>query len=228
MRPSFALRALSLAIGLSAFSLSGHAAIQFNCSDSLTREVGDALVLRCRGVLDVRGDGAGNPNDVLSHAGAIRLHGELGLSLDNLTLVAPTIELTSAQQVVAGNGLAVLAPGGVFVRVPARVQVGQNDTHEYAILDPNHIIAGLVGGDSHISVAAPRVVVPTDSMTQQTAGNYVVNGGGSIVVGGGITLAASNDPRVLPLVITAVPEPGTQALILVGLGALSLRLRRRG
>lgn len=220
MRPSFALRTLSLAICLSAFSLSGHTAIQFNCSDSLTREVGDALVMRCSGVLDVRGNSAGDPNDVLSHPGAIRLHGEQGLSLDNLTLAAHTIELTSEQRVVLGNGLVVRALGDVFVGVPPRVQVGQGGTRQDAVLNP---IAGSVVVNQSLGFGnltlSPVFVVPADGTKQP---------GGSVVVGGGsIQLADNTFPTPLPQV-GQVPEPGSWALALVGLGALSLGLRRRG
>lgn len=219
MRPSFALRALTLAIGLSAFSLSGHAAIQFTCSDALTSEAGDALVMRCSGVLDVRGDGANDPGSVLSNAVGISLHGELGLSLDRLTLVSPNIVLTSEQRVVLGNEL-VVRGGDVDVAVPPRVQVGQGGTRQDAVLNP---IAGSTvtvnGSGAGNLVFSPVEVVPAEGIGQQQ--------GGSIVVGGGIIVTEDDSPLLVPQV-GQVPEPGTWALALVGLGALSLRLRRRG
>lgn len=250
MRPSFALRTLSLPICLSAFSPSGHAAIQFNCSDSLTREVADALVLRCSGVLDVRGDSAGDPNDVLSHAGAVRLHGEQGLSLDNLALAAHTIELTSEQRVVLGNGLVVRALGDVFVGVPPRAQVGQGGTRQDAILNP--IAGGAVtidGSRSGNLVLSAAFMVPAYG-TRQPGGSVVV-GGGSIsgaffgpidalgiidVTNSGVNVSPGNGRYTVPFltgqttgsVTSPVPEPGAWVLALVGLGALSLTLRRRG
>lgn len=220
MRRSLTLRTLTLAIGLSAFSLSGHAAIQFNCSDSLTREAGDALVMRCSGVLDIRGDGASDPDSLLSNANGIRLHGELGLSLDGLTLVAPSIDLTVGQgPLQLGQDLVVRAPGGVFVGVP-RVQVGRDDTRQEVVLSP--IGGGLVisdGSDIGDVSLTPGFVVRDASVGQV---------GGSVVVGGGnIDLTDNNAPLPAPQV-GQVPEPGTWALALIGLGALSLRPRRRG
>jgi hypothetical protein len=221
MRPSFALRALSLAIGLSAFSLSGHAAIQFTCSDALTSEAGEALVMRCSGVLDVRGDGASDPDSVLNNAVGISLHGELGLSLDRLTLVSPNIVLTVGQgQLQLGNELVVDIRGDVHVGLPPRVQLGQGGTRQDAVLRPN--ASGTVtvnGSGSGNLVFSPVEVVPADGIGQQQ--------GGSIVVGGGIIVTEDNSPLLVPQV-GQVPEPGTCALALVGLGALSLRLRRRG
>lgn len=221
MRPSLALRTLSLAIGLGAFSLSGHAAIQFTCSDALTREAGEALVMHCSGVLDVRGYGASDPDSVLSNANGIRLHGELGLSLDRLTMVAPSIDLTVGQgQLQLGQDLVVRAPGNVFVGTPPRVQAERGGTRQEVVLSP--IGGGLVvsdGSDIGDVSLTPGFVVRDASIGQV---------GGSVVVGGGsIDLTGNNAPLPVPQV-GQVPEPGTWALALIGLGALSLRPRRRG
>lgn len=221
MRPSFAFRALSLAIGLSAFSLSGHAAIQFTCSDALTSEAGESLVMRCSGVLDVRGDGANDPGSVLSNAVGISLHGELGLSLDRLMLVSPNIVLTVGQgPLQLGDELVVTASGGdVHIGVPPRVQLGQGDTRQDAVLRP--VAGGTVsvnGAGSGNLVFSPDVA-PTQGIGQQ---------GGSIAVGGGILVTEDNSPLLVPQV-GQVPEPGTWALVLGGLGAwgaLALTARR--
>lgn len=210
----FALRALSLALGLSAFSLSGQAAIQFNCSDTLALEAGEALVMRCSGVLDVRGDGASDPDSVLRNATGIRLHGELGLFLDQLTLVAPSIELTAAQGrlqlgldlVVRGDDVQIQVAGRPgSLRDPALPPIG----------------GGLVITDGS-DIDNPPPTTGVGDSPDRTGGSIVIGGGS-----GSIDLTGGGPSLPLPQV-GQVPEPATWALALMGLCALRMGRHRRG
>ncbi len=195
-RAPLALIATAL-IGLSA---NAQAALSFNCSESLTVDTTDGFVMRCTGQLDVFGQGAADPDSVLTNSRSILIEATQGLSIDRLSLAAPSIELR-ALQVTLGNELAlsgdsvsIQAAGSVVGAPPALQPIGTRP--DIALrLDPNR----------------------NDALTW---GTVELHSGADLTVRGTMT---SN----IQFVTTAVPEPSVWALLLGGLGLVAF-MRRRG
>jgi len=195
-RAPLALIATTL-IGLSA---NAHAALSFNCSESLTIDTTDGFVMRCTGQLDVLGSGPTDPDSVLTNSRSILIEATQGLSIDRLTLAAPSIELR-ALQVTLGNELALngdavsIQAAGAVVGTPPAQQPISTRTDIALRLDPNR----------------------DDALTW---GTVELHSGADLTVRGTMT---SN----IQFVTTAVPEPSVWALLLGGMGLMAF-MRRRG
>lgn len=217
MLKSLSMPALALSIGLSATPLSSVAALQFRCSDTLTSDTSNGLIMRCSGVLDVLGDGAHDPDSLLANEAGIRLHGELGLTLDKLTLIAPIIDLSVAQgPLQLGQDVVLRGHGRDDVRPQVHLSVG--GTRPEVPLTP-------IGGSLVISNGS--------DVGKLTPGpGFDVVGapgrpGGSVVVGAGNLLPTGSGPTLPLPQVGQVPEPGSWALMLAGLtGLMGLRKRR--
>lgn len=233
-RAPLALIAASL-IGLSA---SAHAGLSFNCSESLTIDTTNGFVMHCTGQLDVFGQGATDPDSVLTNSQFIRIEATQGLSLTKLTLDAPTIELFSTRKVELSAEMRVFAdtvniqvkldlpgtPSGVLAHTsgstltPQPIVIRPDTSQE---LDPNRFppIGGSVNLGSGASVSQGGT---TDPDVTFPSGQLVVRDGTSLITNG--TMSAN------PLFVgpaPAVPEPSTWALLLGGLGLMAF-VRRRG
>lgn len=237
-RAPLALIATAL-IGLSA---NAHAALSFNCSETLTVDTTNGFVMHCTGQLDVFGLSATDPDSVLANSQFIRIEATKGLTLAKLTLDAPFIGLYSTQKVEVGANVTVLATGSVDIQVKtpsdgtlSGVHVGTSgailtsppaiirpDTSQQ--LDPNRFppLGGSVdlGSGANVSQGGPSG--PARPLPWP-AGEVVIHGdlnGPSLVTNGTMT-------SPLQLVAPAVPEPSTWALLLGGLGLMTFVHRRR-
>lgn len=200
-RAPLALIATAL-IGLSA---NAHAALSFNCSESLTIDTTNGFVMHCTGQLDVLGQGATDPDSVLTNSQFIRIEATKGLSLDQLTLAAPSIELYSAQNVAFSANTTLIA-----------------DTIDIQVKTPSGG-AGTIGTPP---VPQPISTRPDISLRLDpnrndalTWGTVEIRSGADLTVHGTIT-------STLQLVTPAVPEPSTWALLMGGLGLMAFVRRR--
>lgn len=195
-RAPLALVAASL-IGLSA---NAHAALSFNCSESLTIDTTNGFVMHCSGQLDVFGQGATDPDSVLINSQGIRLEATLGLTIDRLTLAAPSIEL-HAPKVQLGTELALrgdsidIQASEAFAGTPPALQPIGTRPDIALRLDPNR----------------------DDALTW---GTVAIRTGTDLTVHGTMT-------STLQFVTPAVPEPSTWALLLGGLGLMAFMRRQR-
>lgn len=195
-RAPVALIAASL-IGLSA---SAHAGLSFNCSESLTIDTTDGFVMRCTGQLDVLGQGSTDPDSALINSQGIRLEATLGLSIDQLTLAAPSIEL-HAPKIKLGNALElrgdtinIQSPELTWPSAPPVLQPIGTRPDVALRLDPNR----------------------DDALTW---GTVEIRTGADLTVHGTMT-------STIQVVAPAVPEPSTWALMLGGLGLMAFMRRR--
>lgn len=236
-RAPLALIATTL-IGLSA---NAHAALSFNCSETLTVDTTNGFVMRCTGQLDVFGLSATDPDSVLANSQFIRIEATQGLSLTKLTLDAPTIELFSTRKVELGLETRVLAdtiniqvqldlpgtPSGAVVHTsgstltPQPIVIRPDTSQE---LDPNRFppLGGSVDLSSGANVSQDGPSGPATPLPWP-GGEVVIHGdinGPSLVTNGTMT-------STLQLVTPAVPEPSTWALLMGGMGLLAF-MRRRG
>lgn len=195
-RAPLALIAASL-IGLSA---SAHAGLSFNCSESLTIDTTNGFVMHCTGQLDVLGQGATDPDSVLTNSQFIRIEASQGLTLDQLTLAAPSIELYSTQKVAFSTNTRLLAD-------TVNIQVQTPSTGTPPALQP-------------ISTR-PDIALRLDPNRNDalTWGTVEIHSGADLTVHGTMT-------STLQLVTPAVPEPSTWALLLGGLGLMAFVRRR--
>lgn len=236
-RAPLALIATTL-IGLSA---NAHAALSFNCSETLTVDTSNGFVMHCTGQLDVFGQGATDPDSVLKNSQFIRIEATQGLSLTKLTLDAPTIELFSTRKVELSLETRVFAdtvniqvqtpssgtPSGVHfgtggtTLTPQPIVIRPGTLQE---LDPNRVpsLGGSVDLSSGANVSQGGPSGPATPLPWP-GGEVVIHGdinGPSLVTNGTMT-------STLQLATTAVPEPSTWALLLSGLGLVAFMRRRR-
>lgn len=205
-RAPLALIATAL-IGLSA---NAQAALSFNCSESLTVDTSNGFVMHCTGQLDVLGQGATDPDSVLTNSQFIRIEATKGLSLDQLTLAAPSIELYSAQEVAFSTNTTLIA-----------------DTVDIQVKTPS---TGTPSGATGTS-GAPAVLQPLGTRPDialrldpnrddaLTWGTVDIRSGADLTVRG--TMTAS-----IQVITPAVPEPSTWALLMGGMGLMAFVRRR--
>lgn len=195
-RAPLALVAASL-IGLSA---NAHAALSFNCSESLTIDTTNGFVMHCTGQLDVFGQGATDPDSALINSLGIRLEATQGLSIDQLTLAAPSIEL-HAPRISQGHALE-LRGDTINIQSPELTWPGTPP-----VLQP--------------IVQRPDIALRLDPNRNDalTWGTVEIHSGADLTVHGTMT-------STLQLVTPAVPEPSTWALLLGGLGLMAFVRRR--
>ncbi len=205
-RAPLALIAASL-IGLSA---SAHAGLSFNCSESLTIDTTNGFVMHCTGQLNVFGQGATDPDSVLTNSQFIRIEATKGLSLDQLTLAAPSIELYSAQKVAFSTNTRLLAD-----TVNIQVQTPSTGTPSGGA-----VTTGTPPALQPISTR-PDIALRLDPNRNDalTWGTVEIHSGADLTVHGTMT-------STLQLVTPAVPEPSTWALLLGGLGLMAFVRRR--
>lgn len=208
-RAPLALIATAL-VGLSA---NAQAALSFNCSESLTVDTSNGFVMHCTGQLDVLGQGATDPDSVLTNSQFIRIEATKGLSLDQLTLAAPSIELYSAQKVAFSTNTTLIA-----------------DTIDIQVKTPSTgTPSGAIGTSGAPAVLQPIGTRPDIALRLDpnrddalTWGTVEVRSGADLTVRG--TMSA-NPLFVMPT--SPVPEPSTWALLLGGLGLVALARRRQ-
>lgn len=203
-----ALIAASL-IGLSA---NAHAGLSFNCSESLTIDTSNGFVMHCSGQLDVLGQGATDPDSALTNSRSIRIEATQGLSIDQLTLSAPTIELFSTRKVEVSSHTTVIAD-----MVNIQVQTPSSGT-------PSGAQVGTSGSTwtPQPIVTRPDIALRLDPNRDDalTWGTVAIRTGTDLTVHGTMT-------STLQFVTPAVPEPSTWALLLGGLGLMAFMRRQR-
>lgn len=207
-RAPIALVATAL-IGLSA---NAHAALSFNCSETLTVDTTNGFVMHCTGQLDVLGQGSNDPDSVLTNSRFIRIEATQGLSLDQLTLAAPSIALYSAQKVAFSTNTTLIA-----------------DTIDIQVKTPS---SGAPSG-SVVGNGAPPALQPIGTRPDialrldpnrddaLTWGTVELQSGADLTVRGTMS---GNPLFVIPT--AAVPEPSTWALLMGGMGLLAFMRRR--
>lgn len=201
-----ALVAASL-IGLSA---SAHAGLSFNCSESLTVDTSNGFVMHCTGQLDVLGQGTTDPDSMLTNSQFIRIEATKGLSLDQLTLAAPSIELYSAQKVVFSTNTTLIA-----------------DTIDIQVKTPSTgTPPGAVGTSGAPAVLQPIGTRPDIALRLDPNRNDALTWGTvEIHSGADLTVRGTMSSNLL-FVTPAVPEPSTWALLMGGMGLMAFVRRR--
>lgn len=214
--------------------------VSLHCSDALSINDVDGLVVRCSG--DLRVSGAG-PDSVLRGARSVTLQAASDLRLDDLHIVSPRIVL-DAPRVSLGNQARLDAShhptgsdrGSIVLRTGGDLRLG-------AGLDPNRVNVTVEPGGS-VVMAVNFSGVVFGSMFQPGGNLSVASGfvGGSVSgvrfnAGTNVTGAALSAPSryIAPFLLaqastaslSPVPEPTTWALLLGGISALGFLRRRR-
>ena len=197
---------LAITLPISAQASSTSSVINSSCSGTLTSSLVDGASFACAGNLTL--DGGFITSDSL-----INIFADGDLFLDNLTLTAPKVTLS----VLTG----VLTLG-------SNVMINEGSSL---------IVVGGSASPSTIKQASKAEIVSWSDFNigADVAVNFNSGGGSAAVLnrigGGSLTLISGNvatsgsSGSGLGLNVTAVPEPSTYAMVLLGLALISLKRR---
>ena len=215
-----------------ATSISSSSIVNSNCSGTLTSSLLDGASFACAGNFKL--DGGSITSDSV-----INISADGDLFLDNLTLTAPNVNLSNLTGMLnIGNSVVINTPITVNENAPKSIlswsdfSLSQGDT-------VNFNVGRSSGGSTELS----KVDISTGSLSLGHGGSlYLGNTNGVIypeaidtpIVGGALVISSGSDVNLLisdavmlskpaAFSVASIPEPGTYAFMLLGLGLILLR-----
>ncbi|MDP3088486.1 MAG: PEP-CTERM sorting domain-containing protein [Methylotenera sp.] len=229
MLRSFIITCLVLILPISAHATSTASIINTDCSSTLTRSLIDGASFACAGNLTL--DGGFITSDSL-----INISADGDLFIDNLTLTAPNVTfsvltgmLTIGSAFVVNRPTALSQVSRDSILTWSKFNIGQSAIVNFIhwqtskttlsrVLGTNQTPSGIltIGSGGSISLDKTIGVTLLPNITSLTPGGSIVIGSGGLITTGG----GSNNPQV---VLSAVPEPSTYAMILFGLSFIAFK-----
>lgn len=227
---------LLVLLGLVLGSSTGYAQTVINvqdtfCSGIQPSSLNSPLTLNCSGDFSLNGGVlADNSGIFLSAAGA--------LTLDNITISAPTIQFDAGTSISVGGNVSLagsnisLASGaaGTIPLLLSTPPVGNLTIQAAPVINWPDFSIGVYESVTFLQLSASSAVLNRVTVSAPTAlerGTVALNGQLSIPRFNGVLVVQSGMVGVMP--VSAVPEPGSYATILTGLLCLAgfMRVRRR-
>ncbi|MDI1299379.1 PEP-CTERM sorting domain-containing protein [Methylotenera sp.] len=226
-----------LPFAANATSISLASIVNTNCSGTLTSSLLNGASFSCAGNLILNGGS-------ITSDSVINISADGDLFLDNLYLAAPSVNFSNSSGVlIVGNGVVINTTVLVNQNIPKPIlQLSDFKLSQDEIVSFN---LGATGSAGLISVGSNE----TNSVALGVGANFGklfltnANGvvypiahnpqivGGALVLGtvGGNNLVATQGDMMLSasplLLVSSIPEPKTYALMLLGIGLISLRQR---
>ena len=217
------------------FPISAHATtvasiINTSCSGSLTSSLVDGASFSCAGNLTL--DGGFITSDSL-----INISADGDLFVDNLTFTAPNVTfsvlngmLTMGSAAVVNTSMAILQSNPNTILNWSGFNIGQGATVNLnlgqpskatlnSILGINQTLSGVLTLSSGGSISLDNtngLMLPPNNTSSTRGGSIVITGSGELITTGG----GSYNP---PIAVSAVPEPSTYFMVLLGLGFIMFR-----
>ena len=217
------------------FPISAHATsvasiINTSCSGSLTSSLVDGASFSCAGNLTL--DGGFITSDSL-----INISADGDLFVDNLTFTAPNVTfsvlngmLTIGRAAVVDTSIAILQSNPNKILNWSEFNIGQSTTLNLnqgqpskatlnSVLGINQPLSGFLtvndGGNIYLGNTNGVALQPNNTPLTP-GGSIVITGSGELITTGG----GSYNP---PIAVSAVPEPSTYFMVLLGLGLIMYR-----
>lgn len=216
------------------FPISAHATstasiINTNCSGSYIISLVDGASFSCAGNLTL--DGGFITSDSL-----INISADGDLFVDNLTFTAPNVTflvlngmLTMGRAAVINTSIATFQSNPNTVSNWEKLNIGNSAIINLNQEQPSKITLDRVFGTNQTLSGALTLSSGGSISLGNTNGlmlppnNTLSTPGGSIVIGSGGLITTGGGPYNPPIAVSAVPEPSTYFMVLLGLGLIMYR-----